>query len=128
MPQHLRLFASARSSAAHSANTLRTAATRVRKAAVALALVLVLAPQLHAQSTDSSRQRALLRHEPLRPQLQGSDGTETGTASFLGNSTTISTPTGALSVFRRPDCSLSLATGTYQIQPFSYTQTELAAN
>lgn len=128
MPQHLRLFASARSSAAHSANTLRTAATRVRKAAVALALVLVLAPQLHAQSTDSSRQRALLRHEPLRPQLQGSDGTETGTTSFLGNSTTISTPTGALSVFRRPDCSLSLATGTYQIQPFSYTQTELAAN
>jgi hypothetical protein len=105
---------------------------RVTLAACAFAASL-LAPQLQAQmpaqSARAARQRTALRHQPVRPQLQGSDGTQTGTASFLGNATTISTPSGALSIFRRPNCSLSLATGTYTIEPtFAYTQTELSAN
>ena len=61
--------------------------------------------------------------------ISGVDGSQTGTADFFGNFTTISAPSGALSVFRRANCSLSLATGTYTIEPtFAYTQTELVAN
>jgi hypothetical protein len=61
--------------------------------------------------------------------VTGTDGSQTGIASFQGNFTTITTPSGALSLFREPNCSLTLATGTYSINPsFMYTQTELIPN
>jgi hypothetical protein len=117
MPQHLRLFARPRSSAAISQTsrqaTLGSAAGRFSKVALALALAaLVLAPQLRAQSKDGSRQRALLR--PMtQPQLQGSDGTQTGIAPFLGNMTAIIGSADAVGLARQPDCSLDLLNVTY---------------
>jgi hypothetical protein len=139
MPQHSRLFASRDRSAPRPQTQAARPTEPGRRlspslgAALALAACLVaanlLSPQMHAQSPAAGLQRTALRHQQAVPQLQGTDGTETGTADFLGNFTTISTPSGALSVFRRADCSLSLATGTYTIEPtFTYMQTELAAN
>jgi hypothetical protein len=73
-----------------------------------------------------SKNTARLRRAHPKPLITGVDGTQTGTASFMGNFTTITTPSGALSVFREPDCSLTLATGTYTIEPdFMYTKTDL---
>ena len=138
MPQHLRLFASNTQSTSGTQNKAILNADSARRPfrlpgpALALASCLIavglLAVQMRAQNPAAAQSKSLRRSQPVRPQIQGSDGTNTGTADFLGNFTTISTPSGALSVFRRANCSLSLATGTYQIQPFSYTQTELAAN
>ncbi|MGD0629286.1 MAG: FG-GAP-like repeat-containing protein [Terracidiphilus sp.] len=87
---------------------------------------LVQLPLLQAQVP--SQKPAQPRHRQGKPMLTGIDGAQTGIASFLGNFTTISTPSGALSVFRKPNCSLSLATGNYVLDPFTYTQTELASN
>lgn len=139
MPQHLRLFAS-------PAQPMRRPVIRVARliqprlprfphmqtvwartvfAACAFA-ALLFSPALHAQLPSTAVAHA--HRSALRPFVQGTDGTQTGTASFFGNATTITTPSGALSVFRRPNCSLTLATGTYTINPFAYTQTELAPN
>lgn len=85
--------------------------------------------QAPALRRGSSEKPTLARHRQLKPAITGTDGTQTGIADFSGNFTTVSTPTGALSLFRRANCSLSLATGTYSIEPtFAYTQTELTAN
>lgn len=83
-------------------------------------------PSLRKESTEPTPPA---RNQALQPLVTGTNGTQTGTASFLGNFTTISAPSGALSVFRKSNCSLSLATGTYATEPsFTYMQTELAAN
>jgi hypothetical protein len=95
-------------------------------ACVLAALVLAQGPSLNAQA--ASQKPAQPRHRQAKPLIQGNDGTQTGTADFVGNLTTISVPAGAFSIFRKPNCSLSLAAGNYVIDPFSYTQTELAAN
>jgi hypothetical protein len=88
---------------------------------------LVQPAQLKAQV--SREKAAQLRHAHSKPMLTGIDGAQTGTASFQGNFTTITTPSGALSIFREPNCSLTLATGTYSIDPsFTYTETELTPN
>jgi hypothetical protein len=58
-----------------------------------------------------------------------SDGTATGTASFQGNFTTISAPSGqAVGIAREADCSLNLYTGSYSLTTtsFSYTRTSIA--
>jgi hypothetical protein len=139
MPQHLRLSASRTQSAKRIRNksVLSSAPgrrpSRLVSPALALASCLIAAVllplEMRAQNPAAAQQRTVHRRESVRPQVQGSDGTQTGAASFLGNATTISTPSGALSVFRRANCSLSIATGTYTIEPtFAYTQTELAAN
>jgi hypothetical protein len=73
--------------------------------------------------------KASQRHALVQPLVTGTNGSQTGTAGFMGNFTTISTPSGALSIYRKSNCSLSLATGTYTLAPsFAYTQTELVAN
>jgi len=134
MPQHLRLFASRTqspiSSSVHAVHPQRPGYCRSRWMRTALAACLLatvsLSPATQAQATAPAVARP--HRSAMRPFVQGTDGTETGTASFFGNATAISTPTGALSVFRRPNCSLSLAEGTYTINPFAYTQTELAPN
>jgi hypothetical protein len=95
-------------------------------ACVLAGLVLAQEPSLNAQV--ASQKPAQPRHRQAKPMLTGNDGTQTGTADFMGNLTTISVPAGALSLFHRPNCSLSLAAGNYVIDPFTYTQTELAAN
>jgi hypothetical protein len=60
--------------------------------------------------------------------ITGADGTQTGTADFLGNFTTITTSSGsALALGRESDCTLTLATGSYTItgSTLNYTQTNL---
>ncbi len=68
------------------------------------------------------------RHRPALPAVNGADGSQTGTASFLGNFTTITTPSGAaLALGRESDCKLTLATGNYTIaeSTLNYTETAL---
>jgi hypothetical protein len=72
-------------------------------------------PLLQAQVP--SKYTAGVTHRHAKPMITGVDGAQTGTASFLGNFTIITTPTGALSLFRKPDCSLYLASGNYTIDP-----------
>ena len=88
-----------------------------------------LAPAALANAQVDHRPAPRTNHRSAVPLISGVDGSQTGTANFFGNFTAISAPTGALSVFRRANCSLSLAEGTYAIHPtFAYTQTELVAN
>ena len=74
------------------------------------------------------------RHEPAqksvrtrrapRPEFTGSDGSQTGIASFQGNFTTIGAPPGdVIALYRMPDCSLTLAAATYNIGAGTYMQT-----
>ena len=104
MPQHSRLFASRDQSAPRPQTQAARPTEPGRRlspslgAALALAACLVaanlLSPQMRAQNPAAGQQRTALRHQQAVPQLQGSDGTQTGTADFLGNFTTISTPIG----------------------------------
>lgn len=63
-------------------------------------------------------------HHAAAPAITGTDGSQTGTAGFQGNFTTIQTPTGALALGRQPDCSFGLASGTYTISASGVTYTE----
>jgi Bacterial Ig-like domain (group 3)/FG-GAP-like repeat len=59
---------------------------------------------------------AVVKHRRPTPELTGSDGSQTGTASFQGNFTTIVAPSGqAIALYRMPDCSLTLATGSFNV-------------
>ncbi len=95
-------------------------------ASLTLMLTVSLAAQQPSEPAQVDRPEThLARH--TKAMLTGTDGTQTGTAAFLGNSTVISAASAsALSVFRRPDCSLNLATGLYSITGggLTYTQTE----
>jgi hypothetical protein len=56
-------------------------------------------------------------HVQLKPMLTGTDGLTTGIANFQGNQTTITAPGNQLvSLAREPNCSLTLAAGTYSQQ------------
>ncbi len=107
---------------------------RILSAASVALVALVLAGSLFAQQPLPGAQLAGQKtarsgHRSAAPMVAGINGTQTGTANFQGNFTSITTPSGVLSLFREPNCSLSLATGTYALDPsFSYTQTELSAN
>ena len=84
-------------------------------------------PLLSAQVAPQQTPR--VRHRSVKPMITGTDGTQTGIADFFGNFTTITTSSGAaLALGRESNCSLTLATGTYSIEPFMYTQTELTSN
>lgn len=98
---------------------------RLRQPAALVSLgAFVFSASLVAQHAEQPAKRQI-----VTPQVTGSDGSQTGTANFFGNFTTISAPTGALTVFHETDCSLTLATGTYTIHPnFTYSQTQLATN
>jgi Bacterial Ig-like domain (group 3)/FG-GAP-like repeat len=82
-------------------------------------------PVVHAAGQSQESGRKLVRlHRPARPEFTGSDGSQTGTASFQGNFTTVEAQPGqALALYREPDCSLTLATGTYNIGAGTYMQT-----
>jgi hypothetical protein len=87
------------------------------------------AQQQVGTTEDTATQTPRARRQAAVPTVTGTDGTQTGIAPFFGNFTTISAPAEAISVFRKLDCSLSLATGTYTIHPnFVYAQTERTAN
>jgi hypothetical protein len=87
---------------------------------------LVSSSLLDAQIATRPAPRA--RHRSAKPMVTGTDGTQTGTADFLGNFTTITTSSGAaLALGRESDCTLTLATGTYTIteSALNYTETAL---
>ncbi len=76
----------------------------------------------------ATRRAHQVRHRSALPAVNGADGSQTGTASFLGNFTTITTPSGAaLALGRESDCTLTLATGNYTIteSTLNYTETAL---
>ena len=79
------------------------------------------ATRLHGQSL-SPQTRVIRRNATSK--FTGSDGSQTGTADFQGNFTAISAlPGQALILFRQPDCSLSLGTGTYNVGAGTYSET-----
>jgi hypothetical protein len=97
-----------------------------------LAVTLVLASSgfIHgpvAYAGSQSQQPSQGSPRPLgaaRPKFTGDGGSQTGTASFQGNFTTIQAPPGqALALYRLANCSLTLAEGTYYIDSGTYTQT-----
>ncbi len=97
---------------------------------LALMMTVSVAAQQPAKPAQIDGPEAYLgRH--TKAMFNGVNGTQTGTAAFLGNSTAISAASAsALSVFRRPDCSLNLVTGSYSITGggFTYAQTERDAH
>ena len=111
-----------------------TLASRVLAAALVALSTLVSARGLIAQQQPPSAQVAGSKtpqaHKTALPMITGTNGAQTGTASFMGNFTTITTLSGAaLALGRESDCTLTLATGSYTTEPtFGYTQTELATN
>jgi len=66
-------------------------------------------------------------HHSARTMVTGTGGSQTGTASFVGNFTAMETPSGAVALVREIDCSLTLATGTYTINSagLTYSETDL---
>jgi hypothetical protein len=84
-------------------------------------VLLPVKAQLHGQSLGP-RTRIIKRNATSK--FTGSDGSQTGTADFQGNFTAISAlPGQALILFRQPDCSLSLGTGTYNVGAGTYNET-----
>ena len=84
----------------------------------AAALVFCASVQFFPVSAQTSaRPKPTISHVQLKPMLTGTDGSVTGIANFQGNHTTI-TATGnqLVSLAREPNCSLTLATGTYSEQ------------
>jgi hypothetical protein len=76
-----------------------------------------------AQSHEPGQKSVRTRRTP-RPEFTGSDGSQTGVASFQGNFTTISAAPGqVIGLYRIPDCSLTLAAATYNIGAGTYMQT-----
>ena len=76
-----------------------------------------------AQSHEPGQKPVRTRRAP-RPKFTGSDGSQTGIASFQGNFTTISGPPGQMiALFRMSDCSLTLAAATYNIGAGTYMET-----
>jgi hypothetical protein len=77
-----------------------------------------------AGQNQESEQTSLSRHRHVAPELTGSDGSQTGIASFKGNFTAIAGPPGqAIALYRMPNCSLTLATGSYNTGAGTYMQT-----
>ena len=75
------------------------------------------------QSHEPGQKSVRTRRAP-RPAFTGSDGSQTGVASFQGNFTTISAAPGqVIGLYRMPDCSLTLAAATYNIGAGTYMQT-----
>ena len=65
----------------------------------------------HPQTSTEGRQTPLPMRRAAVPSITGADGSQTGTASFLGNFTAISAPpAGFFGLVRLSDCSLDLIT------------------
>jgi hypothetical protein len=95
-------------------------------AVILIASFLTEEPLLSAQVAPYHTSR--VRHQSVKPMITGTDGTQTGTADFFGNFTTLTTSSGAaLALGRESDCTLTLATGnyTYTGSTINYTETAL---
>jgi hypothetical protein len=81
---------------------------------VALAVALSLStPQLSVSASGLGPQSAPAPHSPSGILITGSDGSQTGTASFLGNFTEVEqTPPNLFLLQRQADCSLNFITGS----------------
>jgi Bacterial Ig-like domain (group 3)/FG-GAP-like repeat len=96
----------------------------------ALTLILASAPFTRSSAVyaagqnQESSQTSLSSHRHVTPELTGSDGSQTGIASFKGNFTAIAGPPDqAIALYRTPNCSLTLATGSYNTGAGTYMQT-----
>ena len=88
----------------------------------------ILAPATLLYGQRASRQTNVGMRDATA-KVTGSDGSVTGTANFQGNFTAISAEPGqALILYRNPNCSLSLGTGSYNVAAGTYTQTQLTPN
>ena len=117
MPQHLGPF-SRRVPRARLA-LWKSSSSRILAASLALAAcIAATTPPAHAQRPVAPHLR-----RPAKPQLEGSDGTSTGIASFLGNLTVIAGNSNAILMGRLPDCSLTLWNVTDSLSSSSYTYT-----
>ncbi len=105
MPQHLRPFASRVPAVSRALSN--------SKRPHFLAAFLALAAGLAALTVQAQSPATPHRRQQVQPQLQGSDGTSTGTASFLGNMTVIAGSANGIALDRLPDCSLRLWNVTY---------------
>jgi hypothetical protein len=77
-----------------------------------------------AGQNQESGQNSLSPQRHATPELTGSDGSQTGIAGFKGNFTAIAGPPGqAIALYRMPNCSLTLATGSYNTGAGTYMQT-----
>jgi hypothetical protein len=83
---------------------------------------------VHAAS--QGQRKIASRHASAKPNFTGSDGSQTGTASFQGNFTSISAEPGqALVLARQANCSLTFATGSYNIgTSITYMMTGVTGN
>jgi hypothetical protein len=84
------------------------------------ALVLVASWLLGMGAHAQQQPKAVVKRGAAKPLVTGTDGSVTGVADFQGNLTTISAPGNELvSLVREPNCSLTLAAGSYSVQPGS---------
>jgi len=77
---------------------------------------------------EAATQSPRAHRRAAMPEVNGTDGSQTGTAGFFGNFTTITTSHGAaLALGRESNCTLTLATGTYSYTAttLKYSQTDL---
>jgi Bacterial Ig-like domain (group 3)/FG-GAP-like repeat/FG-GAP repeat len=78
----------------------------------------------YAGGQSHEGQKSVRTRRAPRPSFTGSDGSQTGVASFQGNFTTISAPPGqVIGLYRMPDCSLTLAAATYNVGADTYMPT-----
>jgi hypothetical protein len=106
------------------AQRLSTFASAASLALLAAATVHLLSQQSETSPAAMDKPAQLQHHRQAIPLAAGIDGAETGTASFVGNLTTIQAPPGqALALYRLDDCSLTFVTGSYLLDHFSYEQT-----
>jgi len=96
---------------------------------VAVTLVLVAGAFMQssvAYAADQSHepgQKSVRTRRAPKPELTGSDGSQTGIASFQGNFTIIGAPPGqSIGLYRMPDCSLTLATAAVNVGAGTYMQ------
>jgi len=82
--------------------------------AFALSACLKCSPVRAQMSTGT---KASVKHLPAKPMVTGTDGSVTGIANFQGNYTAITAPGNQLvSLVREPNCTLTLAAGSYSTQ------------
>ncbi len=109
---------------------IRALGDRSQKLAMSLVTIAVvfMGSLLLRQTPVHGKLSLGLLHRFLRAAVVGSDGSQTGTASFQGNFTSISVPGLAVGLSRQADCSLTLLSGDYSLASLSFTQTVVSAN
>jgi hypothetical protein len=114
---------------------VQTAGWRVVSPASLARIALVVAISFSVQQSlvyaqAPSQPKVPVKHSSAKPMITGTDGSQTGTADFQGNFTTISVPSSqVLGLARETNCSLTLLTGNYSLgSSLTYTRTGITSN